>query len=212
MLKIACCIPLDWEWLPKNFAMSLLGLQSYAYRKGDYELQFFYGRYINFGRQKLAEAAIEAKMDYIFWVDADQVYPEDSISVLLRNNKDIVGGLTGKRNDGTPLTWDFVKPGEMDKFRRTKKLKQLDIKSNTGLQRVECLGLGGILTKIGIFDKLPSPWFQTIYINAGGVIRGKDSIGEDVYFYELAKNSGIEVWSNTDLVYGHLALRQILPK
>ena len=198
--------------MPKNFVMSLLGLQSHAYRSNEYEVTFFYGRYINFGRQKLAEAALKAKVDFIFWIDADQVYPEDSISVLLKHDKDIVGGLTGKRSDGTPLVWDFVKPGEMDKFRRAKLLKQLNTMADTGLQRADCMGMGGILTKVGIFDKLPSPWFQTVYVDAGAEIRGKDSIGEDVYFYQLAKKAGIEVWSDTNLKYGHLTQRCIWPR
>lgn len=212
MTTVACCIPLDWEWMPKNFVMSLLGIQSHAYRSGQYEVKFYYGRYINFGRQKLAEVVLKTDNEYIFWIDADQVYPEDSISVLLQHNKDIIGGLTGKRSDASPCTWDFVKPGEMKNFRRTKLLKQLNTRARTGLHRADCLGMGGILTKTSVFSKMSSPWFQTIYVDAGDEVRGKDSIGEDVYFYQLAKKAGIEVWVDTDLMYGHLSLRAMVPK
>jgi len=213
VVKVACCIPLDWEWMPKNFAMSLLGIQSHAYRSGEYEVKFYYGRYINFGRQKLAEAVLKDNMDYIFWIDADQVYPEDAISVLLKRDKDIVGGLTGKRSDGTPCVWNFVTPEEQAMFRRTQKLKQLNTKANTGLQKADCIGMGGILTKIDVFKKVPSPWFQTIYVDAGGDARGLDSIGEDVYFYEKVKAAGdIEVYSDTDLIYGHISQKVIFPR
>jgi len=212
MVKVGCCIPLDWEWMPKNFVMCMLGIQSHAYRSGEYEVTFFYGRYINFGRQKLAEAAIDAKMDYIFWIDADQTYPEDTISVLLKHDKDIVGGITGKRNDGSPCVWNFTTLEEQLMFRQTKLLKQLNTKAMTGLHKVECLGMGGILTKINVFDKIPSPWFQTVYIYANAEIRGGDSIGEDVYFYQKAKEAGLEVWVDTDIVFGHMSFRTVLPR
>ena len=47
----------------------------------------------------------------------------------------------------------------------------------------------------GVFDILADPWFVQD-------TRRRD--GEDAYFYRACKASGIRVWCDTDLTFGHI--------
>jgi hypothetical protein len=151
-------------------------------------------------RDDLAKAAKRHKPDYILWIDADQTYPEDTPEVLMKHidsGKSIVGGLTPQNMEGGANIYTFVHDKGI--------LARLDVAPEEGLVKCEAMGMGGVMMKPDVFETLDLPCFT---------MRWEDSIsrnpGEDVQFYANCKKAGIDVWVDTDLVFGHIATRSVV--
>jgi hypothetical protein len=106
------------------------------------------------------------------------VFPTDTMTRLLRHNKDIVGAVYSQRaSPFHPL--GVTLEGE-------------HIHITQGLRRMKIVPTGCLLIKLSVFDKLPKPWFSTR-------IEGEKILGEDYYFCEQAQKAGFDVWCDGDL-------------
>ena len=196
MKHIICCIPLSWEYIPRLFFLSWYNMQQYAI--GKYHLSILTSTtcYSDFARDTLTREAMKHDPDYILWIDADQVYPANTPEILMNHidsGKLIVGGLTPHGVTGQPLVYNMVDSSGLCKARV--------ISLHQGVVKVDALGLGGIMMKPEIFKTMKFPWFRMKWNTRSG---GRP--GMDFQFYGHCKKAGIDIWVDTNLVFGHVVV------
>ncbi len=132
-------------------------------------------------RTALVKYAIESGATHILFVDSDMQFPSDAITKLLAHDKDIVGVQYNKRK--FPLEPVFEQPEKAD-----------------ALYKTNVAGTGLMLIKLSIFEKITKdPWF-TFGRNA----QGETTVGEDVWFCNVAQDAGFEVFVDPTIRTFHL--------
>ena len=130
--------------------------------------------------------------DYIMWIDSDQVFEPNDFFKLLEHDKGIVSGLYLRKPQSDSLS-DI--PIEFACFNEDgKKLYTNEV--NGELIKVWSNGMGWMLIKKGVFEKIEYPWF-------GPIIEGLGFHGEDVSFQLRAKDVGFDSYVDTSIVVGH---------
>lgn len=195
MKTIAIAIPCNWPWLPTAFFAS--GVQMFSAAQSEYNVTLLMSNstLIDVMRETLAGEALKAGADYIMWLDADQVYPPDTILKLAHHceeGKLIVGGVTPHKNNGRPMAYTFG-----NNYGACVQAKEFEL--NRGLVQVDAMGFGGVMTAKEVFDTIPYPRFYKTWDYANN-----HAVGEDFCFYARCKEKGIDVWCDTDLVFQHL--------
>lgn len=132
-------------------------------------------------RNKIVEEAKGA--EYLLFVDADMVFPEDVLKRLLAHGKEVVGVDSSFKElpRQTTIKHDYA---EMPKE----------------LFRARAVGGGILLIKTSVFEKLEKPYFVMEHDQSEGLI----SKGEDVYFCEKARKAGIEIWCDPKIPIKHI--------
>jgi hypothetical protein len=65
---------------------------------------------------------------------------------------------------------------------------------STGIEEVGSIGMGVMLIKRNVFEKLTEPWFETPWrTDARGYI------GEDIFFCRKAQDAGYKIWIDHDV-------------
>ena len=196
MKRIACCVPLSWDFVPKLFLVSWQSMSVYSIGKYEMMLLVSSSCYMDEMRDNLGKLATKYKPDYILWLDADQTYPADTPEILMKHidsGKSVVGGLTPNKVDQKPLVYDIVSlEGAIGRKR--------DIEQGQGIKKVDAMGFGGIMMKPKVLEAMKFPWFKTQWNS-----KIKERPGEDVKFYANCRKFNIDVWVDTNLVYGHVA-------
>ena len=130
--------------------------------------------------------------DYIMWIDSDQVFEPNDFFKLLEHDKGIVSGLYLRKPQSDSLS-DI--PIEFACFNEDgKKLYTNEV--NGELIKVWSNGMGWMLIKKGVFEKIEYPWF-------GPIIEGLGFHGEDVSFQLRAKEVGFDSHVDTSIIVGH---------
>ena len=130
--------------------------------------------------------------DNIMWIDSDQVFEPNDFFKLLEHDKDIVSGLYLKKPQGDTLN-DI--PIEFACFNEDgERLYTNEV--NGELRKVWSNGMGWMLVKKGVFEKIEYPWF-------GPIITGLGFHGEDVSFQLRAKDVGFDSYVDTSIIVGH---------
>ena len=130
--------------------------------------------------------------DHIMWIDSDQVFEPNDFFKLLEHDKDIVSGLYLRKPQGDTLN-DI--PIEFACFNEDgKRLYTNEV--NGELRKVWSNGMGWMLVKKGVFEKIEYPWF-------GPIVTGLGFHGEDVSFQLRAKDVGFDSYVDTSIIVGH---------
>ena len=177
------------------------------YANGKYNLAVLTngGCYGDSSRDALAEKALTLNPDYILWLDADQMYPGNTPEVLMNHidsGKSVVGGVSPLKKksdsglDGKPSIWDLdvVHNG----------VRHREVFLHQGLVQVEGMGLGGVMVNPGVYRTMEYPWFRRLWNQEEVAL-----LGADFSFYANCKKNGIDVWCDTDLIFGHVEVRPI---
>ena len=144
--------------------------------------------------------------DYIMWIDSDSVFePLQFASFLdqMEENKNlhILSGVYLKeftREYTAVLEW---KNDYFRKYGRPQFLTPKDLKGKTKLIKVEVSGMGFMMVRFGVFEKITYPWFQPMGISDGEKTVG--FTGEDASFCIRAKEAGFDTWIDPKIVIGH---------
>jgi len=130
------------------------------------------------GRNQCAEAAKLAGATHLLFLDSDMIFPPDTITRLLKRDKDIVGAVYSQR--GAPFhPLGVTYEGEHTHV-------------TSGVRRMKILPTGCLMIRMAVFDTLAKPWFNTR-------VEGEKLLGEDYYFCERATEAGFEIWCDGDL-------------
>jgi len=190
MKKIICVIPC-YASVPTQFMISLLDLCNSS--KLPILAHAAVGYNISYLRNSLMEIALESESDYILTLDADQIYPSNTVDTLVEHidsGKSLIGGLTLKRSNKRPLVFDFTEATGYE-------MKQYAIAQ--GLIKCDAMGMGGIMMKPEVLKTIGFPYFDSRYADDD-----RQQIADDTSFYKKCKDSGIDVWCDANLKYGHL--------
>jgi len=196
MKHIVACVPFAREFIYCPFFMSWSSMLAYAftyaYEKYTLSLVTCHGPYIDANRDTLITKAKTLEPDAVLFLDDDQTYPPDTPEILLNHDKLVVGGVTPRKMTYTPMIWDY--DGRV-KFWNS-------LNGQKGLTKVTGMGMGGVLIRSEVFDKLESPYFKK---------HDKPTYqehGEDMAFYFRCRDAGIDVWTDLDLQYGHMVMKE----
>ena len=187
---IVACIPFARETVYIQFFISWSEMFAYARGKYDLSMVSIYGPYIDANRDALVRAALRMEADYILFLDDDQTYPKNTPEILLNHDKAMVGGVTPRKETGTPMVWNY--DGDVEIWD--------SLSGKSGLTKVDGMGMGGVLIRADVFNKLEHPFFKR---HSDPTYRG---CGEDIAFYLKCKEAGIDMWADIDLRYGHLVV------
>jgi GT2 family glycosyltransferase len=144
----------------------------------------------------------DSKLDYdfIMWIDSDILFTPAQFQRLLAYDKDIVSGvyaMEGGKLVATVKEWDeetFKKQGYFD-FMTVD-----EVKGKKDLIEVAYTGMGFMLVKKGVFEKLEYPWFKPIEKQIGDMV---DFTMEDVAFCLRIQEKGIHVLIDPQIRVGH---------
>jgi hypothetical protein len=150
--------------------------------------------YIDTARNLLVTHAMDVPTDptHIFWMDDDMVIPSTAIAQLLAHDRDIVGGLYHQR------MMPFRPVAYFDTEDMDKRFASIELaEQGAGLMEVDGMGLGCCLVRMDVYNELAElggpRWHAVI-----------DGRGEDLHFFNRAKDAGYRVWLDTDLRCGHV--------
>lgn len=143
-------------------------------------------------RTWLVNEAIKNGGTHILFVDSDMIFPDDTIKRLLAHKKEIVGVRYKKRE--FPVKWLYEPLGE---------------ESETEIFKVKYTGMGLMLIDLSIFTSKLRPLGvgadgrRTAWFNFGRNSEGALVMGEDVWFANVARDSGYDVWVDGSIKVGH---------
>ena len=137
-------------------------------------------------RTWLVNYALKTEATHILFVDADMVFPADTIPRLLAHGKDIVGVEYKKRE--FPVSWTY-------------KLLDGVERSETEIYKASHTGTGLMLINLEVFRN----WKTTDpYFNFGRDSQGALALGEDAWFCNAARDNGFDTWIDPTLAIGHI--------
>jgi hypothetical protein len=153
-------------------------------------LYFVTGTLIAPQRRDIAATALATEATHILWLDADMRFPKDALARLLQHNKPIVGAnYAGRRMPFGTVAHRWPTPEKSEIV--------YTYPWSTGLEAVDILGFGCLLTATEVFRLVPEPWFP---IQWGRDALGEWAIhGEDAGFCEWARTAGCHIYIDHDL-------------
>lgn len=189
--RISVCL-VSHDTVPFYFAFDLAQLSAFTVASLPDDVEFglnaISGTYVQCARDDLLKAVVAQEANYILWIDTDMRFPKDALVRLLQRDLPVVGINYAKR--GTPTDYVAIKrvgaPGE--------KLETTE--ESTGVEEVEAMGFGMVLMKTSALTGLSpmEPWFNVEWREELG-----QWIGEDVYFFEKLRATGIPIHVDHDL-------------
>ena len=118
---------------------------------------------------------------HLFHTEMDMLLPDDAITKLVALDKDIACGLYFIRNgEGQPCLYQKVVVNRDNPYPHS----PVRIFPQDRPFRVDCPGLGCVVFKRSVFERLPRPWFEL----------SANRYGSDMYLFTNVKRAGIEVW------------------
>jgi len=145
-----------------------------------------HGTLIASQRMELARQALEEKADYLLWLDSDMRFPKETIGHLILRDKPIVAANYATRRMPVKPVAMMDNNGEIGRV--------YTAPDSEGLQPVDYIGMGVMMVKREVFEKVEAPWFAIPYSTIGN-----HYIGEDVFFCRKAREAGYEVLVDHDL-------------
>ena len=179
---LAILIPSLDQW-DANFALSMLQLQRYIMYKPicddfDFTIINERGSLIANQREHMTMHALENdKVTHILCLDSDMEFPPNIFHRLYSHDLPIVGCNYVKR----------TVPSYPNSRAFSGKLISTN-KEARGLEEAESAGFGAVLFKREVFENVPRPWFDTVWLDKG---EGRiEMMGEDVFFFRKARKFG----------------------
>jgi len=171
-----------------SFAYDLARAMSFHTATTDDRVLLFtsHGTLIASQRMELARQALEEKADYLLWLDSDMRFPRETIGHLMLRDKPIVAANYATRRMPVKPVAMMDNDGEIGRV--------YTAPDSEGLQPVDYIGMGVMMVKREVFEKLEAPWFAIPYSTIG-----QHYIGEDVFFCRKAREAGYEVLVDHDL-------------
>ncbi len=140
--------------------------------------------------------------DYIMWIDSDMVFQPEQFFKLIDHDKDIASGMYMMQDN---INYATVKRMDENFFAKNgyyRFLQREDIKRMKDKPfKVDYTGMGWMLVKYGVIEKLKYPWFyprKKTYPNGW-----EEFVWDDVEFCHRVKEAGVGVWVDPTIIVGH---------
>ena len=149
-------------------------------------------------RNDLSEQALQAGADWIWYVDDDHLFQQDTLTRLLSHNVSVVSGLYLQR--AAPYIPHMYDREEENGAVYPHCLTTDDV----GLRPVLSAGAGCLLVRTAVLKQLEPPYWRI------GQIRS-DAAGEDIDFCRRVRAKGFSIWCDTDVRVGHFTSAILYP-
>jgi hypothetical protein len=136
-------------------------------------------------RETLINQAIAMKSEWVLWLDSDMMFPATTLLRLLAHKQDIVACNYMKRSFPFKSV-AFTDTNDWESW--------VPLQSEEELVTVEAIGMGCVLMKTSIFQKLSKPYFEYTYQP-----KTKDWGGEDFTLFKKLNKVGYQVKVDTNL-------------
>lgn len=136
-------------------------------------------------RTDLAKEAIKMGATHVLFLDDDMRFPADALDRLLAHDKGIVAvNYPTRKFPIQPVA--FANDTDLTRVHTNA--------DSTGLEAVASVGMGVMLVKTEVFDKIGLPYFMI-----GFSVKTQEYTGEDIFFCRKARQAGYEVFIDHDL-------------
>jgi hypothetical protein len=143
--------------------------------------------------QRPFKGSVEYKK--ILWIDSDIAWEPEDVWKLWESDYDIVSGAYLLASGEATAYEKLLSPGYLYE----------DVLKMEEPIKVFGAGMGFMMVKSGVFEKLSRPWFQSAPVTTN--FNGKDItfpiIGEDLSFCKRAGDLGFEVWFDPTVKVTH---------
>lgn len=156
------------------------------------------GQPVSKSRNIIVKSAFDWGATHLLFLDDDMTFPENTLKILLEQNKDIIGSLAFKRKEPYLPVIYKKNPANPDRF-----ITITDYEK--GIIPVEATGAAFLLVKMDVFRRLKFPWFDF----APDEDHPGELIGEDLYFCKKAKEAGYSIWVDTVHTIGHIGTVEV---
>lgn len=190
-MKVLIAVPC-MDQVPAVFCQSLRMLKI----PGECMLAMQMGSLIYNSRNNLATKAIQADVDYVFWLDSDMEFEPDTLmrmlDVMQKHDLDILTGLYFRRVvPYTPVLFDKLEMVQDSMFEWSEFQEIPD-----HLFEVGGCGFGCVLMKTDPFFDVQSRF--------GNMFAPIGNTGEDLAFCWRARQCGFKVWCDPSIKCGHV--------
>ncbi len=185
-MKIIIGIPTASALLHRRFVQSLMSLQ---YPNGaDVDINIVEGYQIPFARNRIVQHALELNADYVFFIDADMIFPLDTLIRLFNRRVDICHALSFRRT--APYYPCLFKWLEKEQC-----YESIDYSKNeSDMISVDAAGSACTLINTNVFKKLKKPYYYY-----------KSNIfSSDLTFSMDVKKAGYNIFVDKTLKIGHI--------
>lgn len=158
------------------------------------------GHNIGVLRNMLVDMALRHRdTTHIFFLDSDVVVPPFGLVRMLRRDVDIINGVyTMKVPPYVPLI--IKRPKNAEGKRKYNYYTLLTQELLNKVIPIDATGAGCLLVKKEVLVDMGPPWFQVTPQESG-----LSAIGEDLFFFDKAKDMGYEVLMDTSIQCDHIA-------
>jgi len=149
-------------------------------------------------RNEIVTEFLKGDATHLLWIDSDTIPPEGSLDKMLKDDKDIISGITPiieydeKRSksdsNGYYKKWNCV--GTDNKF----------VMPYTGIVPIHGAGGSFLLVKRAVYEKMEKPWYRFLYKDDNST---DCFIGEDVSFIAKSISLGFKPFCDTSIQCGH---------
>ena len=162
-------------------------------------------------RHRLVGEALAWNATHLLWLDADHVFPADTIPRLLSHNLDVVGANYARRATPTAPTACRIDKNDNDEDISNLVYTTLEKATDGDLEEVAHLGFGVCLMNMRVLDLLQTKADETdgnfmplFEMRATEGKRGM--IGEDVFFFKKCREAGARIYVDHKLSWetGHI--------
>lgn len=173
---------------------------------------------IDDARNLLTETFLKGSSEWIFWMDSDMTFPEDTLVKLFKVAEDkqakMVTGIYYQRKGlNYPVLWSrgeyLEESGTQtglnspravtNKYVGTFAFPHPDKKEPF---KAHAAGFGCVLVHRSVFEIMPRPWFKFI----------KGECSEDFYFFVNAHELGYDLWVEPTIDLGHIGDAPVIKK
>ena len=184
------------EYMHADFTRSLLNLTARLHRDGiRHEVDIKTGTLVYFARQSLACRAINDGFTNVLWLDSDMIFETDIVESLRFCEKDFVcGAFHGRRPPYGACVYSRMRPRE-----------PLERVKEWGAEPFQVEGCGMACTMTA------SSVLMAVQNHFGTCFQPTADFGEDLAFWQRAKQLGIEIWCEPTARAGHIAHIPIWP-
>lgn len=202
--QIVFCLP--GAYYSGRFMMNMIKLHSYLLTQDatvryeqHYRPLIHYSRHICLAPEPITRTPFRGELyDYMMWIDSDIVFTVEDFNKLVNMDKDIATGWYAAPvpPDGKLSTsvYDYIDAGQnvsMPVDELTALTEPFEIASN---------GLGWVLIKSGVVEKMSFPWFVPKLLSLNGK---QYATSEDTLFFVDAHLAGFKIWVDPTCRVGH---------
>lgn len=159
---------------------------------------FARGAVISENRNNITAEALKHNLDWILYLDDDQILTQDVLMKLLEADKDVISAHYIQRQPPfNPVLMETELPNGT--FIR----KTLD-PNEKGIIEVAAAGAGCLLVKTKVIKALEPPYWTLGQINSA-------SWGDDLHFCSRVRKAGFKIYADLDNPIGHIMSTMVWP-